>query len=171
MKRVVLCLLMIITLLLVACSEKEGFIRNKNLENWFGSPEKIVIYYEGEKETLSKNDEAFTQIISLLNEKISSHEDPSTEGPGTVDYAYDTYEAEKIRQDGIALNLMYSKIMKANIVCGTDLIERKYNRLFIPLTGNDSNLLFIGNPDISGNALGSFYENEPLVDFIVQLGG
>ncbi|MCW3491626.1 hypothetical protein [Dethiobacter alkaliphilus] len=171
MKRVVLCILLAIMMLLVACSGQENFFKNnRNLESWFGAPEKIVIYYEGEKETLSKNDEAYAQIIRLLNNKIlSSQEDASTEGPSTVDYDYDIYEVEKIRHDGIALDLNYSETMKAKIVCGTDLIERKYNRLFIPLTGHDSNLLFFGNPKIGGNALGCFYENEPLIDFIVQL--
>ncbi|EEG78594.1 hypothetical protein [Dethiobacter alkaliphilus] len=161
-KKGVTCLLLFITLFLVACSG-QGVLLRQDLENWFGAPEKIEIHYEGEKYTISKDDEAYSQIMSLLNKKILS-----TYKPSTADCDYDICELESVKQNGLAVELVYSKEMNADIVCGTDLIKRRYNRLLMPLTGDLSNLIFFGNPDIGGNALGDFENNDALIDYINQ---
>lgn len=123
---------------------------------YFKEPDKIVIHKNGNTQTIALDNKLFSGIVSKMNDRADKYIDVFRLG-------FDENNMKTTKQNEIVVEFIYSKSQKSKF--GT--IEKQYNNLIFPLTGENLEFCFFdnGKGDYSG-PIGSLNNSESLLDML-----
>jgi hypothetical protein len=134
MKRKLFYIALVLSAIILGGWAKESM--RKNAENptsrdYFSKPEKILIYKDGNIQTLTKNDKLFSELFSRMNSRVSSISEAAL--------AFDKESMEKTKKNEILIEFLYSKKQKPI----ETWYKKEYTSLIFPLTGQNNDKCFL----------------------------
>lgn len=104
---------------------------NPTSRDYFPKPEKIIIYKDGNIQTLTKDDKLFPDIFSKMNSRVTSISEAAL--------AFDKESMEKTKKNEVVVEFVYSKKQKPI----ETWYKKEYTGLIFPLTGQNSDMCFL----------------------------
>jgi|GEM_PF-1606911 len=160
---IVKCLIIILlTIGLVSgCSLKEEESADL-FGKYYKLPDKIIVYRQGDKEEIDKEDQLYRQIIQLLNQMFAKVRDIGITKTGIDEYR------EKEAKEVLALEFIYSDTYEFHYKDWRSEINGEYCRLFIPLDrpSNATEIFFGNEEEYFGGPVGMFVEPTELIELV-----
>lgn len=148
MKKVALGLLVFMILISIfsACTRENQSSVQVNMVSevnkvYFTEPDKILVYQNGNAQIINKDNKLFSEITKLINERVDNR-------ISTYRLGFDEYRMSTTKEKELVIEFAYSKDQKSKF----ENVERQYNNLIFPLTGEYKEFCFFdnGKKDYSG---------------------
>jgi hypothetical protein len=139
----ILCVLVAIIIIFKACTLKSMKDENgTRVLIYFPKPEKILIYKDGNVQTVAKDSKLFSDIVIKMNSRVYGGLG------GSAGLAFNKESMENMKKNEIVVEFIYSKKQKLKGAGPS----REYSSLIFPLTGKYYDLCFLegDNNDYSG---------------------
>jgi len=148
MKKGTLALLVCIILISIfsACTRENQSSVQVNMDSeikkvYFTEPDEILIYKNDNKQVISKDNKLFSEIIKQMNDRVDNR-------ISTYRLGFDENRMSTTKEIELVIEFVYSKDQKSKF----EDVERQYNKLIFPLTGEYKEFCFFdnGKKDYSG---------------------
>ena len=134
MKKIIwiLCFLVVFVIIFKACTMENMTDENgTRILVYFHNPEKILVYKDGNIQTITKDSKLFSDIVIKMNSRVRNLT--------TAALAFDKESMENTKQNEVVVEFIYSKKQKLK-VAGPG---REYSSLIFPLTGKNYDMCFL----------------------------
>lgn len=129
--------LIVFLYILTACAKLSETTNNKF---YFKEPNKIVIYLDGNTQTLTNEDKLFSDIVKQMNLRVQST-------LSIAKLAFRNSDMDTIKKKEVVVEFVYSKNQKSKF----GFVKKEYTSLIFPLTGQNKEFCFFKhNDDYSG---------------------
>lgn len=128
----ILCALVVFATIFKACAlESMADENGTRVLVYFPKPEKILIYKDGNIQTITKDSKLFSDIVIKMNSRVKNL--------GTAALAFDKESMENTKQNEVVVEFIYSKKQKLK-GAGPG---KEYSSLIFPLTGKNYDMCFL----------------------------
>lgn len=103
-------------------------------------PDKIMIYKKGTEITVTEDNKLFGTIMENAAKRLEK-----TERLGFTRTAIGPKEVNNIKQNEMAIEFIHNDLIKKSITINGETIYFEYTNIFIPLTGNSNEEIFMNN--------------------------
>lgn len=103
-------------------------------------PDSVIVYNKGKQKNIDMNDDwdIYNKIVSLIDGRYSSK-------LSTVQLAMPAEYESTIKNNDVAVEFLYKNMTGSSSILGNDVKQYSYSRLLMPLTGEWSDMLFMGD--------------------------
>ncbi|OPZ88439.1 MAG: hypothetical protein BWY74_03138 [Firmicutes bacterium ADurb.Bin419] len=157
MKKVLVFIALIIVVSVIACM----FLFEMGVSQSLDTPDIIYIYKNGQQITINKENTLFNQIVTATNKRIS----------GYLEYykvVLDDGADNNIKNEHIVVEYVYSTTIKKDFKIKQEgNIRKEYTRLFMPITGNETDTIYLSNgTSVLPGVLGGLMPPDELISLI-----